>query len=168
MTQKIFGLKLFLIMLISKLEFEIYADYNQFYLECESSLHQTDLVWDAENIAFNRMLGVGEKLIAIGTARYRTVPVTIEFHDSSPNLELEKYSRVNEASLEVTSNKLILSGCTEYLPDAARIDVEPANYRVRILYGNAEIVTDEDEGDDFYFLQLWKDEILREVGMLKP
>ncbi len=155
-------------MLIRKLDFEIYADYHQFYLECESSPHRTDKVWDLENIAFNRMLGVEEKLIAIGTARYRTVPVTLEFHDCEPRLELEKYSRVNECSLEVASNKLVLSGCTEYLPDAARIDVEPATYAVRILYGNAEDVSDDSEGDDFYVLQLWKNDVFGEVETLKP
>ena len=149
-------------------EFQIYADYNQFYLECESSPHETDKVWDVENIAFSRMLGVGKGLIAVGTARYRTVPVTIEFHDSAPRLDLEIYSRLNECSLEVTASKLILSGCTEYLPDAARIRVEPATYRVRILYGNAEIVTDDSEGEDFYVLQLWKDNDFRDVKILKP
>jgi hypothetical protein len=153
-------------MLQRKLDFEIYADYNQFYLECESSLHQTEGLWTEKSV--EQMIAVGEKLVAIGTARYRTVPVTIEFHDISPSLELEKYSRVNECSLEVTSNKLILSGCTEYLPDAVRIDTEPAKYRVRILYGNAEDVSDEDEGEDFYILQLWKDVKLQEVKTLKP
>jgi hypothetical protein len=155
-------------MLQRKLDFEIYADYNQFYLECESSPHKSDEVWDSENVAFNRMLGVGEKLIAVGTARYRTVPVSIEFYDTEPRLEFENYSRINECSLEVSSNKLILSGCTEYLPDAARIEVEPGTYRVRILYGNAETITDEDNGDDFYILQLWKDAEFRGVETLKP
>jgi hypothetical protein len=155
-------------MLIRKLDFEIYADYNQFYLECESSPHRTDEVWDAENVAFNRMLGVGEKLVAIGTASYRSVPVTLEFYDSSPILELEKYSRINECGLEVTSNKLILSGCMEYLPDAARIEIEPANYAVRILYGNAETISDDSEGDDFYILQLWKYDKILDMKTLKP
>jgi hypothetical protein len=155
-------------MLIRKLDFEIYADYHQFYLECENSPHRTDLVWDAENIAFNRMLGVGEKLIAIGTARYETVPVSIEFHDCEPVLEIEKYSRINECGLEVTSNKLILSGCTEYLPEAARIDVEPATYLVRVLYGNLETAKNDFEGEDFYILQLWKNDKVQEVKTLKP
>ncbi len=155
-------------MLLRKLHFEIYADYYQFYLECESSPHKSDEVWDAENIAFNRMLGVGEKLIAVGTKRYETVPVSIEFHDCESVLELEKYSRINECSLEVTSNKLVLSGCTEYLPDAARIEVEPATYRVRVLYGNLETVKNDVEGDDFYILQLWKDDSFRGVKTLKP
>jgi hypothetical protein len=155
-------------MLIRKLDFQIFADYHQFYLEDETSPHHPDKAWDLENVAFNRMLGVSEKLVAIGTARYETVPVSVEFHDAEPPLELEKYSRVNECSLEVTSNKLILSGCTEYLPDAARIEVEPAIYRVRVLYGNLETVKDDWEGEDFYVLQLWKDGEFRKIKTLKP
>ncbi len=154
-------------MLIRKLDFEIYADYYQFYLEDENSPHRTDEAWDLENVAFHRMLGVSEKLVAVGTARYEEVPVSIEFHDCAPVLELEKYSRINECSLEVTSNKLTLAGCTEYLPDAARIEVEPAIYRVRVLYGNLETVKDDWEGEDFYVLQLWKDSEYREVQTLK-
>jgi hypothetical protein len=153
-------------MLIRKLDFEIYADYNQFYLEDETASHDTSDIWTKETV--ERMIAVSEKLVAIGTARYRTVPVSIEFHDSEPTLKLEKYSRVNECSLEAASNKLILSGCTQYLPDAARIDIKPATYRVRVLYGNAEIVTDDWEGEDFYVLQLWKDDEMKEVKTLKP
>lgn len=153
-------------MLIRKLDFKIYADYSQFYLECESSPHRTDEVWTKETV--EQMIGVSEKLVAVGTARYETVPVSIEFHDSEPILELEKYSRVNECSLAVTSNKLILAGCTEYLPDAARIETEPATYTVRVLYGNLESVIDDWNGEDFYILQLWKDGEKREARTLKP
>ena len=61
-------------MLIRKLDFEIYADYNQFYLEDENSLHETGDIWTKETI--EQMIAVREKLIAVGTARYREVPVT--------------------------------------------------------------------------------------------
>jgi len=153
-------------MLIRKHEFQIFADYHQFYLEDENSPHNTGDIWSQE--AFERMLGTEIGLIAIGTARRETVPVSVEFHDGEPVLELEKYSRVNECSLEVKSEKLIISGCTDYLPDAERIEVEPSNYRIRILYGNLESVVEEWSGEDFYILQLWKDSETRGVSTLKP
>ena len=152
-------------MLIKKHDFEIFADYHQFYLEDEASPHTTGDIWTKET--HERMLAVSEKLVAVGTARYETVPVSIEFHDTEPPLELEKYSRVNECSLEIASDKLVLSGCTEYLPDAARIDAEPGIYRVRVLYGNLESVVDDWEGEDFYVLQLWRDAEMREIVELK-
>jgi hypothetical protein len=153
-------------MLIKKFDFEIYADYNQFYLEDENSPHRTGDIWSEE--AFERMLATEENLVAVGTARYETVPVSVEIYDRNPTLELEKYSRINECSLEAASNKLILVGCTEYLPEAARIEVEPSIYRVRVLYGNLETVKDDWEGEDFYVLQLWKDAEMREISILKP
>ena len=63
---------------------------------------------------------------------------------------------------------MILSGCTDYLPDAARIEIEPHIYRVRILYGNLESIRENGlEGDDFYILQLWKDSQMREIKEIK-
>jgi hypothetical protein len=147
-------------MLIRRLDFEIDADYRQFYLEDETSPHETGEIWTKET--HERILAVSEKLVAVGTARYETVPVAVEFYDSEPALEPEKYSRINECGLEAASQKLISSGCTEWLPDAARIDVEPAIYRVRALYGNFETVVDDWEGEDFYVLQLWETGEMRE------
>lgn len=153
-------------MLIKKLDFEIYADYNQFYLADENSPFSSAEIWTDET--FQQMLAVSKKLVAIGTARYETVPVSVEIYDCNPTLELEKYSRINECSLDVTSNKLVLEGCTEYSPKAARIKVEPSIYRVRVLYGNLETVKDDYVGEDFYVLQLWKDAEMREISILKP
>ncbi|MEK7723898.1 MAG: hypothetical protein AAB336_06085 [Acidobacteriota bacterium] len=152
-------------MLVRKLDFEIFADYHQFYLEDETSPHDTGSIWTKET--FQQMIAVSEKLVAVGTARNVEVPISIEIHDSEPILEIEKYSRINECSLETTSNKLILAGCTDYLPEAIRIEIEPAIYRVRVLYGNLETVKDEFEGEDFYILQLWKENEFREVKTLK-
>lgn len=153
-------------MLIKKADYQIFADYHQFYLEDETSPHDTGSIWTKET--FEQMIAVSEKLIAVGTGRNNSVPVTVEIHDSEPILELEKYSRINECSLEAASNKLILAGCTDYLPDAERIEIEPSIYRVRVLYGNLETIDEYGEGDDFYVLQLWKDSQMREIQTLKP
>ncbi|MBK7708160.1 MAG: hypothetical protein IPJ30_21025 [Acidobacteria bacterium] len=152
-------------MLINRFDFQIDADFHQFYLEDESSPHGTDTIWDQSS--FERMLGVGEKLIAVGTGRLGEVPVAVEIHDSAPETQIERYSRVNECSLEATSGRLVIAGCTDYLPDAARIAIESGFYRVRVLYVDLETVTDEIEGSDSYVLQLWKDSQMRDVEVLK-
>ncbi|MEZ5424828.1 MAG: hypothetical protein R2747_01065 [Pyrinomonadaceae bacterium] len=152
-------------MLIKKSDFEVYADYHQFYLEDENASREVENMWSEEE--FKRMLGAKKDYIYVGTARYETVPVIVEIHDSAPVLEIEKYSRINECSLRIKSEKLVLSGCTEYWPDAPRIEIEPAIYRVRILYGNLETVKDDWEGDDFYILQLWKDDEYRGIEEIK-
>jgi len=153
-------------MLINKQEFQIFANYHQFYLEDENSPRNTRDIWNEKTVG--QMLAVEKGLVAVGTARNLTVPVTIEIHDSEPDLELENYSRANECSLNVTVDKIIISGCTDYLPNAKRIKIESGFYRVRVLYGNLKSVIEEWEGEDFYVLQLWKDSELREISTLKP
>lgn len=152
-------------MMISKHEFEIFADYHQFYLEDENSPHETGNIWTQETHA--RMLAIEDGLVAVGTARNVEVPVTIEIHDSEPPLKAEDFSRVNECSLKIWSNKMTIAGCTDYLPDAERIEIKPSIYRVRILYGNLESVENEIDGEDFYILQLWKDSQMREIKEIK-
>lgn len=153
-------------MMISKHEFEILADYHQFYLEDENSPHETGEIWNQETV--ERMLATEEGLIAVGTGRNMTVPVTIEIYESEPVFEAENFSRINECSLKIWSDKMILSGCTDYLPEAARIEIEPHIYCVRILYGNLESIRGNGlEGDDFYILQLWKDSQMREIKEIK-
>lgn len=152
-------------MLISSSHHRIYADYHQFYLEDEGGPHRTDTLWDKDTA--ERMLAVGEGLLGVGTARYETVPVRIEFHDGEPETDAGVCSRINECSLRTDSGRLVLSGCTEYLPEAARIEAEPGIYRVRVLYIGLETVVDDWEGEDRYVLQLWKDTRLRDVRVLK-
>lgn len=152
-------------MMISEHKFEIFADYHQFYLEDENSPHETGSIWTQET--HTRMLAIEEGLVAVGTARNVEVPVTIEIHDSEPMLKAEHFSRVNECSLKIWSNKMTIAGCTDYLPDAARIEIEPSIYRVRILYGNLESVENEIDGEDFYILQLWKDSQMHGIKEIK-
>jgi len=45
--------------------------------------------------------------------------------------------------LVVPSGRIIIAGCTDYLPDAARITVQPGTYKVRIYYGALDSVDEE-------------------------
>lgn len=153
-------------MLVSKSEYKIYADYNQFYLKDKSSPHKTEDIWTEE--AFNQMLAVSEKLVAVGTARYAEVIVSVEIHDLAPEVETEKYSRVNECSLEITSGTALLEGCTEGDETARVIELEPATYRIRVLYINLKSVKGDFDGNDSYALQIWKDTEYLPIKTIKP
>jgi hypothetical protein len=64
--------------------------------------------------------------------------------------------QVHECSLSVPSGRLVIAGCTDYLPTAARIPVQPGWYRARIYYGGLDTLTaDELDGDDHYQIVLW-------------
>ena len=90
--------------------FTLYADYHQFYVEDA----QTNPVQSAEagfwsQEAFERGLAVAPDMIAIGTARYGDVDVTIEVLQVEPQ-EVEDADQINECSLEISSGEVVVRG----------------------------------------------------------
>jgi hypothetical protein len=139
-----------------KFEFTLFADYFQFYLQDESVEGDLGDCWTKE--AVNRLLAVTEGTIGLGTVRNMMVPVIVEVVDSEPDeAETTSWDQVNECDLRVTSGRIVVAGCTDYFPDAARIDVPPGSYRARLYYGNLNFLSeDELEGSDHYRIVLWR------------
>jgi hypothetical protein len=139
-----------------KFEFTLFADYFQFYLQDESVEGDLSDCWTKE--AVNRLLAVTEGTIGLGTVRNMMVPVIVEVVDSEPDeAETTSWDQVNECDLRVTSGRIVVAGCTDYFPDAARIDVPPGSYRARLYYGNLNSLSeDELEGSDHYRIVLWR------------
>ena len=102
-----------------------------------------------------RGLVVAPGVIAVGTERNFTVPVTLEVHDSQPNDDFSDWDKVNECSIEILSGTVVILGCTDYFPEAARVQVKPHCYRARIYYGGLDTVVDFNKGDDHYKVVLW-------------
>jgi len=139
---------------MQRLDSKLFADYFQFYLHDESTPEVDPDLWTKE--AVDRLLAVGAGFLMIGTVRNMTVPVIIEILDSEPSQEVGTWDQVNECGLEVPSGRIVVAGCTDYLPDAARITVPPGWYRVRLFYGNLDSLSDDGlEGNDFYKVLLW-------------
>ncbi len=149
-----------------KRQFELFADYFQFYLQDEQSEGDLSNSWTKE--AVSNMLAVAPGVIGVGTVRNMDVLVEVEVLDSQPNCNFDDWDHVTEASLEVPSGRIIIAGCTDYLPDAARIRVEPGTFRVRIYYGALDSVDESQlDGDDHYKIVLWKDANKIEPKVLK-
>jgi hypothetical protein len=123
-------------------------------VEDENPEDTTEHIWDNKKTV-EIGLAVGKGIIAIGTERNFTVPVSLEIHDSEPNDDLSSWDKVNECSIDIPSGTIVISGCTDYRPDAARIQVKPQCYRARIYYGMLDTVIDFDKGDDHYKVVLW-------------
>ena len=86
-----------------------------------------------------------------------TVPVVVEVHDSEPSHDLAEWDHVTECSIDVPSGRLAILGCTDYLPDAARIQIPAGCYRVRVLHGGLGTLSEDGlEGDDHYKVVLWR------------
>jgi len=139
---------------VQRFETKLFADYFQFYLQDETSPEVDPALWTKE--AVGRLLAVGAGFLMVGTVRNMTVPVTVEVFDREPSEEVGTWDQINECGLEVPSGRIVVSGCTDYFRDAARITVPPGWYRVRLFYGNLDALSKDGlEGDDFYKVLLW-------------
>jgi hypothetical protein len=85
------------------------------------------------------------------------VPVVVEITDSEPDADLSAWDHVNECSVEVSSGRVVIAGCTDYFPDAARIELVPGSYRARLYYGSLRSLSEDGlDGDDHYRVVLWR------------
>jgi len=134
--------------------FTLFADYFQFYLQDEAVDNNLSDAWTEEAVA--RLLAVAPGTVGVGTVRNMNVPVTLEILESAPPVDVTTYDHVVEGPLSVAGNKLVIAGCTDYFPDAARIAVAPGTYRVRVCFSDlASLSEDGLDGDDRYHLQVW-------------
>ncbi|RDJ27161.1 hypothetical protein DWF00_09175 [Bosea caraganae] len=136
------------------IELAIFADYFQFYVQDEAANEDFGEKWTDESV--ERQLAVAEFSAAIGTARNMTVPVVLSVHAEAPAEDFAEWDMVNECSISVRSDTLIIAGCTDHLPNAPRVPIAPGTYRVRVSYSGLDSLSEDGvEGDDFYRLQLW-------------
>ena len=141
-------------MLLKQYQYELFADYFQFYVEDENPKGTTEHIWDDQR-SVEIGLGVGKGIIGVGTGRNFTVPVSFEIHDSEPQDAFSIWDKVHECSIDILSGTVVIFGCTDYRPDAARVQVSPQCYRARIYYGGLDTVTEFDKGDDIYKVVIW-------------
>lgn len=135
-------------------ELALFADYFQFYIQDEAAKGDLSEAWSVE--ATDRLLAIAPGTVGIGTVRNMEVPVTVEVRDHEPDGDFSKWDHVVEAGLDVASGRIVIAGCTDYFPDARRIEVAPGSYRLRVSYGALDTLSEDGlSGDDHYRLQLW-------------
>jgi hypothetical protein len=145
--------------LLQSYQFNVFADYFQIYLQDEQAAEEWNLPNDWGNQFVSQMIGVAPGTVAIGTVRNVDVPVEIQLLNSRPSDDLTVGDHITEASLDIPSGKLVVVGCSDYLPDATRIPVQSGNYRVRIYYSELESMSEDGfEGNDHYKVLLWPEE----------
>ncbi|MFE7113456.1 hypothetical protein ACFU98_45320 [Streptomyces sp. NPDC057575] len=139
---------------------QVFADYCQIHVLDEDS--ETDLgeVW-TEQALLDR-LGVARDALVIGTEVNVSVAVSVDLLTSEPDGDSAKFDHVVEASLHVPSGRLVVMGCTDYLPEASRFEAPAGWIRVRASRRNlanasrADIESDEaPETTEQLRLQAW-------------
>ena len=147
-------------------KFNLSADYFQFYLQDEQS--NGNLSHSRTEEALYNMLAIAPGVVGVGWVRNMNVPVEVKVLDLQPDNNFEAWNHVTEASVAVLSRQIVIAGCTDYFPDAARITVEPGTYRVRVYYGGLDSVDVwKLDGDDHYKVVLWLNADIAETKVLK-
>ncbi|WP_308368686.1 hypothetical protein [Streptomyces sp. ISL-36] len=93
-------------------------------------------------------LGVTEDALAIGTAVNVTVAVSVHVLEERPDDDSDDFDHVVEASLNLTSGRLVVLGCTDYLPGAARFDMPAGWTRIRASRRNLAAAVHAGMGSD--------------------
>jgi hypothetical protein len=133
----------------------LFADYFQIHLQdeqCESELSEA---WTEQ--ACLDGLAVAHSILGIGTAVNWDVGVEVALLASEPQDDSPAYDHVVEASIQVASGRLVVMGCTDYLPDAPRFDVQAGWNRIRASRSNlaAAITASNEEPVENVRLQVW-------------
>ena len=143
--------------MITEIQLELFADYFQFYIQDENANGDLSEKWTDE--AVEQLLAITDGTIGVGTVRNMDVPVTIKIFDFKPPFltDVENViGQINECDIEVNSGKIVIAGCTDYFPEAKRIELKNGIYRARIYYGNLDKLSEDGlDGEDFYEIHLW-------------
>lgn len=133
-------------------EGELFADYHQFYLEDDAGTPDIPADWTDEAVRHRILCADG--VVSVSTARNMTVPVLVELHDEPPQVP-EEADHIVMANLR-TAGRVVIAGCTDYLPDAARFSVPEGELRAMVVFtGLGTISEDGLEGGDRYIIHLW-------------
>ncbi|WP_240361757.1 hypothetical protein [Streptomyces sp. MBT27] len=102
--------------------------------------------------------GVAAHALAIGTA----VNATVDLLTGQPDDDTADFDHVVEASLSVASGRLIVLGCSDHVPDAARFNMPAGWIRVRTSRRSLEAAAfpdldceDEPEDMEEVRIQAW-------------
>lgn len=138
-------------------QFSLFADYFQLYLMDETADDDTAEIWTDE--ALEAKLAVSKNTLAIGTFRNVDVSLEIEVLEREPEITLEEWDHASLGHLHIVSGKCAVFGCTDYLPDAKRIDIPKGHYAALSLAKGLDSITAHwEDADDAYKVILWPSE----------
>ena len=132
--------------------YSIFADYHQFYLWDHGASPDVPTQYTEEDTL--RRLKTAPFVVVVQPERDSDVPVEVEITDEPPDLDLDAWDHVAEASLDLPSGRLEIHECTGGSIDV--LAVLAGMYRVRSYHGGLGTLSeDRFDGDDHYRVVLW-------------
>jgi hypothetical protein len=137
---------------MAQIELQIFADYHQFYVQDDDKrFGDLSEAWTPD--AVSKLLAVADHVVGIGTVRNSDVAVILTTCSELPELDPDEWDRINRTTLDCSTGRLVIAGCTDYFPDAFRIDVEPGTYDFLVGYRDLDVASANAlEGDDSYHI----------------
>ena len=133
------------------------SSYRQFYLVDKQTSHNTDSDKFWTDQAFADKLAVEKGILGIGIENdEEIVKCELEILNSKSQIDnFNLYDHVVEASIQINSGTLQVLDCPNSHLEL-ELNVEPADYRVRVYSNNLKSAYD-DKPKDFYQIEIWKE-----------
>lgn len=140
---------------MEEFELELFADYHQFYLQDdEAGKGNLGEAWTEG--ATERLLAVADYVIGIGTVRNMDVQVAVTSCENEPSINTDDWQYIVMSSIECETGRLVVAGCTDYFPDAQRIELLPGHYQVLVCFNGLDTISEDGlDGDDQYHLYIY-------------
>ena len=105
-------------------------------------------------------MAVGNGILGVGVESYEAFKGTFFLLESkNDQIAYEQFDHIVEGSLKVQSRVLQLLDCPN-LNIELKIAIHPGKHRARI-YSSYLVSVVEDDGDDYYKIELWPDDDLK-------
>jgi hypothetical protein len=144
-------------------ELRLFADYSQIHVSDDGGDGDLSDAWTEE--ASDDRLAIARGVAGIGTVVNVYVAVSLEILETEPAVVLDGFDHVVEGAFEVRSGTVVVMGCTDYFPEAARFGVPAGWTRIRASGSNldaaarAQVDSDEDPATtERVLIQLWPGE----------
>lgn len=145
--------------------FNFYTEYHQFYISDAKSLKETNAksFWSKE--ACEDRIAHMRDIVGIQTASYGNIKGELEILDREKAIvDIDLYDHIVEVSIEINSGSLQILDCPSSNIEK-EIKLIPGIYRMRVYSKNLETL--DNEGSDFYRIELWIDKKQEEKTILK-
>ncbi|CAL9624755.1 hypothetical protein [Streptomyces sp. enrichment culture] len=127
-------------------ELSLFADYFQIHVSDAETDGDLSDAWTDRAVADH--LAVTRDALGIGTAVNVHVSVTLILLGQEPVDDSAGFDHVVEASLDVSSGRMAVLGCTDCVTDATTFEVTPGWNRVRVSRSNVARAAEADVDSD--------------------
>lgn len=137
-----------------KIKLDFYTQYRQFFIHDKGfPIDPNNDRWTSE--AYKEKLAIEPGTLSVGIGSYGPLKGELILLDNQVNsIDFSDYDHVVEGSICCESGVLEIIPCMSTEPEIS-INVTPGNYRVRIYSSGLDTVVEE-EGDDYYRIEIWK------------